>query len=97
MCGLSRPPKVHGIHSAWPARLAIALRSTARASLPSPLTLPQNSNVGSYTRTGFVEVLAAQQSPDNPDWFQGTADAVRQYLWLFKVIPRSSQPVSGPF
>jgi hypothetical protein len=30
-------------------------------------------------------VLAAQQSPENPDWFQGTADAVRQYLWLFKV------------
>jgi hypothetical protein len=44
----------------------------------------QNSNVGSYTRQGFVEVLAAQQSPENPDWFQGTADAVRQYLWLFK-------------
>ncbi len=32
---------------------------------------------------GFVEVLAAQQTPDNPGWFQGTADAVRQYLWLF--------------
>jgi glucose-1-phosphate adenylyltransferase len=33
---------------------------------------------------GFVEVLAAQQTKDNPDWFQGTADAVRQYLWLFR-------------
>lgn len=32
---------------------------------------------------GFVEVLAAQQTPDSPSWFQGTADAVRQYLWLF--------------
>lgn len=31
---------------------------------------------------GFVEVLAAQQTRDRPDWFQGTADAVRQYLWL---------------
>jgi glucose-1-phosphate adenylyltransferase len=31
---------------------------------------------------GFVEVLAAQQTPSNPNWFQGTADAVRQYLWL---------------
>ena len=31
---------------------------------------------------GFVEVLAAQQTPDNPCWFQGTADAVRQYLGL---------------
>jgi glucose-1-phosphate adenylyltransferase len=27
---------------------------------------------------GFVEVLAAEQTPDNADWFQGTADAVRQ-------------------
>src|SRR5436190_16953936 len=27
---------------------------------------------------GFVEVLAAEQTPDNSDWFQGTADAVRQ-------------------
>ena len=31
---------------------------------------------------GFTEVLAAQQTPENPNWFQGTADAVRQYLWL---------------
>src|SRR5687768_10131125 len=27
---------------------------------------------------GFVEVIAAEQTPDNQDWFQGTADAVRQ-------------------
>ncbi len=33
---------------------------------------------------GFVEVLAAQQTQENPNWFQGTADAVRQYLWLFQ-------------
>ncbi|MDB9524728.1 glucose-1-phosphate adenylyltransferase [Oscillatoria sp. CS-180] len=33
---------------------------------------------------GFVEVLAAQQTPDNDNWFQGTADAVRQYMWMFK-------------
>ncbi len=33
---------------------------------------------------GFVEVLAAQQTKENPSWFQGTADAVRQYLWLFE-------------
>ncbi|MBE9106070.1 glucose-1-phosphate adenylyltransferase [Nostoc cf. edaphicum LEGE 07299] len=33
---------------------------------------------------GFVEVLAAQQTPENPNWFQGTADAVRQYLWLME-------------
>ena len=33
---------------------------------------------------GFVEVLAAQQTKENPEWFQGTADAVRQYIWLFQ-------------
>ncbi|MDV3351090.1 glucose-1-phosphate adenylyltransferase [Leptolyngbyaceae cyanobacterium CCMR0082] len=33
---------------------------------------------------GFVEVLAAQQTPESPSWFQGTADAVRKYLWLFE-------------
>src|SRR5512134_2547708 len=27
---------------------------------------------------GFVEILAAEQTPDSSDWFQGTADAVRQ-------------------
>jgi glucose-1-phosphate adenylyltransferase len=29
---------------------------------------------------GFAEVLAAEQTRDNPEWFQGTADAVRQML-----------------
>ncbi len=33
---------------------------------------------------GFVEVLAAQQTLENPNWFQGTADAVRQYIWLLE-------------
>jgi len=33
---------------------------------------------------GFVEVLAAQQTPLSTNWFQGTADAVRQYLWLLE-------------
>ena len=28
--------------------------------------------------SGFVEILAAEQRKDSPDWFQGTADAVRQ-------------------
>ena len=31
-------------------------------------------------REGFVEVLSAQQTKDNSGWFQGTADAVRQYI-----------------
>lgn len=30
--------------------------------------------------TGFVEILAAEQRSDSPDWFQGTADAVRQMI-----------------
>ncbi len=30
--------------------------------------------------TGFVEVLAAEQTKENKQWFQGTADAVRQML-----------------
>lgn len=30
--------------------------------------------------TGFVEILAAEQTKERPDWFQGTADAVRQIL-----------------
>lgn len=29
---------------------------------------------------GFVDILAAEQTPDSPGWFQGTADAVRQSL-----------------
>jgi len=33
---------------------------------------------------GFVEVLAAQQTLESPSWFEGTADAVRKYLWLFE-------------
>jgi glucose-1-phosphate adenylyltransferase len=32
---------------------------------------------------GFIEVLAAEQTMHNPDWFQGTADAVRQHLHRF--------------
>src|SRR6201991_379492 len=27
---------------------------------------------------GSVEILAAEQTPDNPNWYQRTADAVRQ-------------------
>jgi glucose-1-phosphate adenylyltransferase len=30
--------------------------------------------------SGFVSVLAAEQTDDSPEWFQGTADAVRQSL-----------------
>lgn len=41
--------------------------------------------------SGFVEILAAEQRKDSPDWFQGTADAVRQILphlrdWQVKTL-----------
>jgi len=29
---------------------------------------------------GFVDILAAERTPDNPHWFQGTADAVRKSI-----------------
>jgi glucose-1-phosphate adenylyltransferase len=35
---------------------------------------------------GFVEVLAAEQTPESSDWFQGTADAVRQAARHFRSI-----------
>jgi glucose-1-phosphate adenylyltransferase len=33
---------------------------------------------------GFVDILAAEQTPDSNEWFQGTADAVRQAARHFK-------------
>ncbi|KAL5055489.1 hypothetical protein RYX36_036171 [Vicia faba] len=35
---------------------------------------------------GYVEVLAATQTPgeSGKNWFQGTADAVRQFTWVFE-------------
>lgn len=40
----------------------------------------KNTYQFSMFSTGFVDILAAEQTPDNPKWFQGTADAVRQSL-----------------
>jgi glucose-1-phosphate adenylyltransferase len=40
------------------------------------------SYIFSGFREGFVEVLSAQQTTESDTWFQGTADAVRQYLNL---------------
>ena len=39
--------------------------------------------LGAGFSQGFVEVLAAQQTPESPNWFEGTADAVRKHLRLF--------------
>ncbi|GBG83793.1 hypothetical protein CBR_g37593 [Chara braunii] len=49
--------------------------------------LAKTYNSGGITfADGFVEVLAATQTPGEggQEWFQGTADAVRQYLWLLE-------------
>ncbi|KAG9152600.1 hypothetical protein Leryth_021936 [Lithospermum erythrorhizon] len=35
-------------------------------------------------KDGFVEVIAACQSPEGESWFQGTADAVRRCLWVLE-------------
>jgi len=41
--------------------------------------------MGRFTE-GFVDILAAQQTSDNMDWYQGTADAVRQNLEYIKQV-----------
>ncbi|XAR64528.1 Glucose-1-phosphate adenylyltransferase [Bertholletia excelsa] len=38
-------------------------------------------------KEGFVEVIAAYQSPEDKRWFQGTADAIRRCLWLLQEYP----------
>ncbi len=55
--------------------------------------LAKTYNMGSGVRfggDGFVEVLAATQTPTDKEWFQGTADAVRQYTWLLSDIKNRS-------
>jgi glucose-1-phosphate adenylyltransferase len=45
---------------------------------------------------GYVNILAAEQTLDNRDWFQGTADAVRQTLpRLLEVAPKEVLILSG--
>src|ERR1041384_1396843 len=46
-------------------------------SLHRPIATPSKS--APFSR-GFVEVLAAQQTNETADWYQGTADAVRQQI-----------------
>ncbi len=56
-------------------------------SLNRHLQRAYNFGPGISTGQGqFVEVLAANQTPDDMTWFQGTADAVRQYAWLLDDI-----------
>lgn len=40
-----------------------------------------------FSSGSFVEILAAQQTPDGATWYQGTADAVRQNLRYFLEKP----------
>ena len=46
--------------------------------------IAQTYNLSGPFGQGFVEVLAAQQTPETPSWFEGTADAVRKDQWLFQ-------------
>ncbi|MFD2725776.1 glucose-1-phosphate adenylyltransferase [Hyunsoonleella rubra] len=40
----------------------------------------KNTYQFSFFSSAFVDVLAAEQTPENKTWFQGTADAVRQCM-----------------
>lgn len=51
------------------------------ASLNRHLNLSYNFDV---FREGFVDILAAEQTVENTDWFQGTSDAVRKNLRHFR-------------
>ncbi len=44
--------------------------------------IPQTYWFDRFTQ-GFVSILAAEQTPENMNWFQGTADAVRQCIRHF--------------
>ncbi|GAV67162.1 NTP_transferase domain-containing protein, partial [Cephalotus follicularis] len=41
----------------------------------------------SLGKEGFVEVIAAYQSPDHQGWFQGSADAMRRCMWVLEEYP----------
>ncbi|MEM8558123.1 MAG: sugar phosphate nucleotidyltransferase, partial [Bacteroidota bacterium] len=38
-------------------------------------------------RRGFVTIIAAEQTPESRDWFQGTADAVRKSMPHINAFP----------
>lgn len=61
------------------------------ASLNRHIARAYNSGTGVTFGDGYVEVLAATQTPGEAGkrWFQGTADAVRQFHWLFEVLSYS--------
>ncbi|XP_027940123.1 glucose-1-phosphate adenylyltransferase large subunit 1-like [Vigna unguiculata] len=55
-------------------------------SLNAHLSRTYNIKNGVNFGGGFVEVLAATQTPgeSGSKWFQGTADAVRRFIWVFE-------------
>ncbi|KAF7829645.1 glucose-1-phosphate adenylyltransferase large subunit, chloroplastic/amyloplastic-like [Senna tora] len=55
-------------------------------SLNRHLSTTYNFGNGMSFGDAFVEVLAATQTPGTAGkrWFQGTADAVRQFIWVFE-------------
>ncbi|KAK4282648.1 hypothetical protein QN277_014002 [Acacia crassicarpa] len=68
------------------AKPAVPIGGCYRLSLNSHIAQTYNLGSGIHFGGGFVEVLAATQTPgeSGKKWFQGTADAVRQFLWLFE-------------
>jgi glucose-1-phosphate adenylyltransferase len=66
------------------------------ASLNRHLSCAYSSNMGGYKDEGFVEVLAAQQSPENPNWFQVTfLSFFLSFLLLeFCIIEKESQDLT---
>src|SRR6185503_21251654 len=45
--------------------------------------ISQTYNFDAYRTTGngWVDILAAEQTPETADWYQGTADAVRKQMF----------------
>ncbi|KAL3695240.1 hypothetical protein R1sor_009316 [Riccia sorocarpa] len=62
------------------------------ASLNRHIAKTYNFGNGVNFGNGFVEVLAATQTPGESgmNWFMGTADAVRQFSWVFDDVKNSA-------
>ncbi|MBT4002240.1 MAG: glucose-1-phosphate adenylyltransferase, partial [Chloroflexi bacterium] len=45
--------------------------------------ISQTYQFDSFSR-GWVQILAAEQTPESMDWYQGTADAVRKQIFEIK-------------
>ena len=60
----------------------------AAALAPRAQQAPQTQQAQELNSGCAAQVLAATQTPGTggSEWFQGTADAVRQYSWLFSDV-----------